>query len=177
MKDMGFSVVAEPSDGRIELTFNADDEAAAGELIGEYLDMEDKRYAGAFDEKGNAEEELFVAAIAFVKARRAMHFFPTRGIQWMIDSSSEPSIEHEWARNWASDNTELVFPEEREKTARERMTARRAAAGQFGKEAQIAEAVGIATLEELARAITDRHDSEEVICLIGLMQGQMSEAA
>lgn len=73
MKDMGFSVVAEPSDGRIELTFNADDEAAAGELIGEYLDMEDKRYAGAFDEKGNAEEELFVAAIAFVKARRAMH--------------------------------------------------------------------------------------------------------
>jgi hypothetical protein len=177
MKNNGITLASSPQDGSVAITYDELEASNAKRFVALYIDADAPEYDGDLDGE-ELPEDILAAAIALNRSLQVLHFVPERSVQWLIDNVE--GVYDETVRSYA----ELELGMERVKNpiaaARAQMTARRAAAGQLGKDAQLEMAMAGATTDEVINALFASFDGDDVVQIIGgltAMMDHMQEVA
>ncbi|MXP09616.1 hypothetical protein [Pseudoblastomonas halimionae] len=155
MKSNGITLASSPQSGSVAITYDELEASNARRFITLYIDAGVPEYDSDLDEE-EVPESLLAAAIAFNRALQVLHFVPEMTIHWLIDNV--PGVHDETVRRYAEETLGMERAEDPVEAARSRTMARRAAAGQLGKEAQLEQALSGASEDCVVNALYARFD-------------------
>lgn len=155
MKSNGITLASSPQSGSVAITYDELEASNARRFITLYIDAGVPEYDGDLDGE-EVPESILAAAIAFNRALQVLHFVPEMTVQWLIDNV--PGVHDETVRRYAEETLGMERAEDPVAAARDRMLARRTAAGLRGKEAQLEQALSGAPEDFVVDALYARYD-------------------
>lgn len=167
MKSNGITLANSPQSGSVEISYDELEASNARRFIALHINVEAPEYDGKFDGE-ELPESIMAAAIAFKKALQVLHFVPEMSVQWLIDNV--PGVCDETVRSYAERALGMERAEDPVEAARSRMMARRAAAGQLGKEVQLEYALSGASEDFVVNALYARFDHGNLKDMLARLQ-------